>query len=907
MTQSHADHLAAVLADRYRLERELGAGGMATVYLAEDLKHHRRVAIKVLHAELSAILGPERFLKEIELTASLQHPHILPLFDSGSADGLLYYVMPFVEGGALRGRLEREKQLPIADAVRIATEVADALDYAHTKGVIHRDIKPENILLRDGHALVADFGIALAVEQAGGERMTQTGFSLGTPQYMSPEQAMGEREIGPRSDIYSLGVVTYEMLTGDPPFMGSTAQAIVAQVITAEPRSLRVQRKSVPPQVEDAVLTALEKLPADRFASGSEFARALASTGRIGPPSRRASARQPRPVWYSDWRSWVTIAALVIAAAAVWRAQRPAQPSAPALSTSFVFAPPANARVAKLPPRYRRLALSPDGSMLVYVGASEDSGRVRRQLYRRALDRLDALPVAGTDSAVDPFFSPDGRRIGYYTGSAIRTVRRTGGAATTVADSLRGVHGAVWTDHGTIVFAWKGDLWRVSDTGGAPEALSSDSARRVEEPVALPGGDRFLFLACQAAPCESPVPTALDPATHRMRQLLDMSDVDAMWYVSPGTLLVQRENGEFWAVALDPATLTLHGTPRRVLAATASPSLVGAEVAVSPGGTMAAIPEALAGLGELVWVDRAGTVTPITHQPRQYRFPRLSPDGRKVAMEIRDDAGVGFIWVYDLTSHTLTRLSTTGRSTRPIWSPDSKRVAYISLRGDSSGIYVTPVDRSAPERPLFVGPVDYFNPLSWSSDGRWIATERLERAGGGSARAVTPVQIDLIAIPVGGGTPRVIRGTPANERSPAFSPDGKWLAYTSNESGHTEVYVTPFPGPGGRWTVSAGGGDEPEWARSGSALFYRLPDGWLTAAQLSLGAEVTVTRRERLFSMSLNGDFAGVGETPYDVAPGGQRFVMVQPLGGPSSIVMTTEWTPRVMAIIARQQSNGRD
>jgi len=239
---SLSDQLGSSLGGRYSIERELGAGGMATVYLAEDLKHHRKVAIKALHAELSAILGPERFLKEIELTANLQHPHILPLFDSGSADGLLFYVMPYVDGETLRGRLERERQLPIASALRIATEVADALEYAHKRGVIHRDIKPENILLHDGRALVADFGIALAVEQAGGQRMTQTGLSLGTPQYMSPEQAMGERHIDARTDIYALGAVTYEMLVGEPPFTGPTAQAIVARVTTELPKSLPATR-----------------------------------------------------------------------------------------------------------------------------------------------------------------------------------------------------------------------------------------------------------------------------------------------------------------------------------------------------------------------------------------------------------------------------------------------------------------------------------------------------------------------------------------------------------------------------------------------------------------------------------------------------------------------------------------
>ena len=239
---SHAERLAAGLVDRYRVERKLGEGGMATVYLAEDLRHRRRVAIKMVHPELSAVLGSERFLKEIELTASLQHPHILPLFDSGAADNLLYYVMPFVEGQTLRSRLQHERQLPIEEATRIAQEVAAALDYAHKRGVVHRDIKPENVLLQDGAAVVADFGIALAVAQAGGGRLTQTGLSLGTPHYMSPEQAMGEREITPRSDVYALGAMTYEMLVGEPPFTGPSAQAIVAKVLTEKPVPVTVHR-----------------------------------------------------------------------------------------------------------------------------------------------------------------------------------------------------------------------------------------------------------------------------------------------------------------------------------------------------------------------------------------------------------------------------------------------------------------------------------------------------------------------------------------------------------------------------------------------------------------------------------------------------------------------------------------
>ena len=282
--------LAAALADRYRIDRELGAGGMATVYLAEDLKHNRKVAVKVLKPELAVAIGAERFLAEIKTTANLQHPHILALHDSGEVNGTVFYVMPYVEGESLRDRLDREKQLPIDDALRIAGEVADALQYAHERGVIHRDIKPENILLQRGHAVVADFGIALAASKTGGTRMTETGMSLGTPTYMSPEQAMGAREVDARTDVYSLGCVLYEMLAGEPPFVGPTAQSIVAKVITESPKSLTGQRRTVPPHVDATVQTALEKLAADRFATAAAFAESLRNQGASAHRAAHRSA-----------------------------------------------------------------------------------------------------------------------------------------------------------------------------------------------------------------------------------------------------------------------------------------------------------------------------------------------------------------------------------------------------------------------------------------------------------------------------------------------------------------------------------------------------------------------------------------------------------------------------------------
>jgi serine/threonine-protein kinase len=359
--------VSAALADRYRIDRELGAGGMATVYLAHDTRHGRRVAIKVLHPELSAALGAERFLSENRTTAALQHPGILPLFESGAADGLLFYVMPLVEGETLRARLRREKQLPVADAVRIACDVAGALDYAHSRGVVHRDIKPENILLYEGRPLIADFGISLAVHSAGSSRMTRPGISLGTPLYMSPEQATGEQEITARSDVYALGAVTYEMLTGEPPFTGATVHQIVSRARTEEPRAIAAQRKHVTLRVEAAVLTALEKLPADRFASAGEFARALndpefrGTAATSGGVAMRTERRRRRMLAFS-----LGGAVLALAALAAWGWSR-APGSAPGGVVRFTMPLPRDLTIATTAAT-GDLAVSPDGRVVVFAG-----------------------------------------------------------------------------------------------------------------------------------------------------------------------------------------------------------------------------------------------------------------------------------------------------------------------------------------------------------------------------------------------------------------------------------------------------------------------------------------------------------------------------------------------------------
>src|SRR5579884_3065480 len=409
---------SSALGGHYRIERELGSGGMAHVYVAVDVRHDRRVALKVLRPELAAAIGAERFLQEIKTTANLQHPHIVPLHDSGEVAGVVYYVMPYVDGEGLRDRLNRETQLPIADAVRVARDVASALDYAHRHGVIHRDIKPENILLHESTAVVADFGIALAVQSAGGQRLTQTGLSLGTPQYMPPEQAMGERTLDARADVYALGAVLYEMLVGEPPFTGPTVQAVLARSMTEIPRSLIAQRRSIPPHIEAAVLRALEKLPADRFASAAEFANALEDE-RAAP--LRSTHAEP-----TTWRRATVVlgaATVVLAGALAWLGARASRRAVPLLTVRIGAA-------ADGPSEFHDIALSPDGSTLAYVSASSaDGGRI----WLRKLSDGTATPLKETEEARQLFWAPDGSGIGFFAGGSLRVVTLATGSVRTLA------------------------------------------------------------------------------------------------------------------------------------------------------------------------------------------------------------------------------------------------------------------------------------------------------------------------------------------------------------------------------------------------------------------------------------------------------------------------------------------
>src|SRR2546425_8792399 len=536
--------LADALADRYRIERELGAGGMATVYLARDLKHDRQVALKVLRPELGAVLGADRFLAEIRITAGLDHPHILTLIDSGEADGRLYYVLPFIRGESLRDKLAREQQLGIEEALAITRQIAGALDHAHRQGVIHRDIKPENILLHEGEAMLADFGIALAVKEAGGSRLTETGLSLGTPQYMSPEQATGDRLIDARSDIYSLASVLYEMLAGEPPHTGPTVQSVIAKVLTDRPRPLRQLRESVPPHVEAAVLKALAKVPADRFQTAAEFvdalarpAWALATPGRLGRPA------------LGDVAPWAV--AGLATGLALWVSLRP-RPEPPARPVArFTLALPLSAPLAEAGPT---VALSPDGSRIVYVS----SAATGNQLFSRKLDQLDPEPLAGTQNARTPFFSPDGRWVAYFSSGKLYKLSLGGGQASTVANVSGLGFGATWGSTDTIVFRSDGGLMAVPAAGGEPRLLlPADTSRggSYALPHYLPGG-KALLLQIRSQGVDRL--GALTLATGKLKRFEQPGSNPR--YVSSGHVVLATRTGQLLAVPFDPSRLEITGS-----------------------------------------------------------------------------------------------------------------------------------------------------------------------------------------------------------------------------------------------------------------------------------------------------------------------------------------------------------
>ncbi len=904
---SVAERVAQALADRYRIERELGEGGMATVYLAEDLKHQRQVAIKVLKPELAAVLGAERFVQEITTTAQLQHPHILPLFDSGTADGFLFYVMPYIEGETLRDKLNRETQLGVDEAVRITREVADALDYAHRHGVIHRDIKPENILLHDGRPMVADFGIALAVSAAAGGRMTETGMSLGTPHYMSPEQATADKEITGRSDVYSLASVLYEMLTGDPPHTGSSAQQIIVKIIADEARPVREVRKSVPPNVAAALSKALEKLPADRFESAKAFADALANSGfRHGAEAGKAASGVGEVRrWKRVAAATAALAALAVAALAVslWPTRSARRALTPPMVMEVPFGehdsisgtPLDRARNVGRPSR-TAFAFSPDGRTLVYTGPG---GR----LLLRPLDSRTSTAIPGVTDAQSPFFSPDGRFIGYWSAGYLRRVPATGGPSTAIA-AIGRITGASWGPHDRIVVGLKTD-GLVLLGAARPDTLLGPQAVL---PHFLPGGKSLLFThITHNAPFDSDVEWL--PLNGGRPRILVRHGADAR-FVPTGHLIFVRD-GTLMSVPFDRRTHEVTGTPFAVLPDVMESANSGSDdtstgamqVAFSPLGQLAWIPGGVDpdSRREVVELDRHGHTTPLPGAGQHFFLSaRLSPDGHRLAL-----ASIGShpsLEVYNLRRGTAHTLPTHGLQLWTVWSTDGRRVVTMVGGADSTRLVSLQADGAGEPRDIgrpFAGQV---YPAFSSPDGSKVY-------------AMHPSRRRLVALDASDGAPDSVPDLPKSAEYPTPSPDGKWLAYVATEpqSGQRDVFVSPWPTLDRRWKVSAEGGISPAWTRGGRELIYlessttadSLGNAEVRVMSVAVSADTSVApgAAHLLFTSHLS---VAQPLRMYDVSRDGSRFFALRRLPMPPAsdhLYLMTGWFARLKRLSAEQES----
>ncbi len=742
------------------------------------------------------------------------------------------------------------------------SEVAAALDYAHRHGVIHRDIKPENILLHDGSALVADFGIALAASKAGGTRMTETGMSLGTPHYMSPEQAMGEREITARSDVYALGCVLYEMLTGDPPFTGSTAQAIVARVVTENPRSMTSQRHTIPPQVEAAVLTALEKLPADRFASAAEFSAALADPNYASKTTVMMAAASGRGR-FSRLAAPLAVLAAIATIAALWGWFRPESPR-PTLRYTMVL--PDGKELSH--DRGTRFAISPDGSKIVYAGQGPEG----TQLYLLDRSQLEPVALPGTDAGIVPFFSPDGRQIGFTLlgNAAIKVMPLSGAPPVTIADSGLGADGGTWSADGYIYFdgltgGGTTGLVRVPAAGGPLEQMTTvDTANGEQDhfwPVAIPGGRGVLFTVQYRSARQASNIAVFDPKSGTYRTLVQGLTAR---YAPTGHLIYVSASGDLLAVPFDLKRLQVRGQPVALTNKIAGRAFGAVDLALSSSGTLIyQVGEVNTDPATVAYVTRDGRFTPVdSGWSSSFQTLALSPDGKQLAVSIVA-TGEQQLWIKQLPDGPLSKLTFDGQSNyRPAWHPDGRTVGFTSAALTFAGVRA---DGSAQPTVLVIDTArSGVQEAVWSRDGTWIVYRTTTR--------------DILARRTTGDTTAVplLQTSSFQEVEPTLSPDGRWLAYASNESGRFEVYVRPFPDTDrAKWQVSTDGAADPLWSHSGRELFFFANTGMVTSVEVLPGATFTMGKRTPLFSASQT---AG-GPHSWDITPDDQRFVMIQLAG----------------------------
>ena len=847
----------------YKLVRLIGAGGMGQVYEATDTRLDRTVAIKVLPPHVAG--QPDvraRFEREARTISQLNHPHICTLYDVGRENGVDFLVMEHIEGETLAERLEK-RALPLDQALQRGIEIADALDKAHRHGVVHRDLKPGNVMLTKSGAKLLDFGLAkpmampsqVGSEKATATKMTQEGTIIGTFQYMAPEQLEG-KEADARTDIFTLGSVLYEMVTGRTAFEGNSKASLIAAILEHEPPAMSTLQTMTPPVLDHVVRMCLEKDPDERWQSASDVMRQLkwitgeGSSTTVLPPAKTRSRLVPAIA--------TGIVGALLAGLALW-ALVGSEPAEPTRRVSINL--PTDAPLAAPRGVPATIVLSPDGSRLVYAGGTGDQSR----LYLRSLDRLDVTPLPGTERARYPFFSPDGEWIGFFEwpGNTLKKVSVRGGPAVTLCETGP-PWGASWSSNDTIIFAANTDngigLFRVPASGGAPEALTTPDPANREfihfRPEALPNGKAVLFLIRDT--------TGFDPSRTRIAALsLESGDYHTVLeggysprYAPSGHLLYLA--GEtLMAAPFHLEDLRTTGPPAPVLGGiSGTPDWGTGSFSFSRDGSLAYLPS-VAG-DTLVWVDREGReVEPLVEEPLENAAQiQISPDGRRLALLTEGD-----IWVYYLDGRPPTRLTTGSSDLLPVWVQGGSRIAFSSSRAGGMDLFSMPSDGSSFEPDLILK-----NPY-----GKWLRawSHRTEEL-------IFDSQHGIMAIPIHGESePRVVVQTEDNEGLSAISHDGRWLAYFSRVTGREEVWVRPYPGPGAPTRISPNGGSQPVWGPGDEELFYLQDGNKLMAVKISFEPELRFEAPQTLFESPYS---HGVVKTPtYDVGPDG-RFLMIKPV-----------------------------
>jgi serine/threonine protein kinase/Tol biopolymer transport system component len=876
----------------YEILSAIGAGGMGEVYKARDTRLDRVVAIKVLPAHLADRAEVrERFDREAKTIASLNHPHICTLYDTGHQDEIDFLVMEYLEGETLAQRLLKGP-LPLEQVLQYAIEISDALDKAHRKGVTHRDLKPGNIMLTKTGTKLLDFGLAklkqvvaptnvpLSELPTANDPLTAQGTIVGTLQYMAPEQLEG-KEVDARTDIFAFGAVVYETATGKRAFEGKSQASLMVAILEREPPAMSSLQPMTPAALDRVVRRCLAKDSDERWQSANDLTNELKWIAKGDSQVTLAPTVSAKGIRVLGQRALIVSLGILllgasIAGLAVWYLKpSPASPSQPVSRT-----------VINLPPGQQlagfengpAVALSSDGTHLAYVA---QQGGIQ-QLYLRAMDSMESKPIPGTEGAVSPFFSPDGQWVGFFAVGKLMKVSVSGGAALSLGNSTF-PRGASWGSQAMIAFvpATAGALQQVSEAGGTPKPLTRLDKAEVNQrwPEFLPGGKAVLFAAGPTTTNWANAQVAVQSVGTGERRNLIQGATQPRY--APAGHLVYAQGGSLMAVPFDPKRLEVTGTAVPVVEGVLQSTVSGAaQYSFSATGSLVYI---LGGIQsaqrKLVWVSRNGAEQPVAAPARAYTFPRLSPDGRRVAVSIEEQDTQ--TWLYDLSRDALTRFTFEGNTNyAPTWTPDGKRIAFQSNKDGPVNLFWQLADGGGGLERLTTG--EYLQgPSSWSPDGQLLAFVEINPTTG----------YDIWVLRMGDRKAQPFMRTPSLESAPRFSPDGRWLAYLSDESGYREIYVQPYPGPGGKWQISTQGGTEPVWNPNGRELFYRSGDKMM-AVEITAQPSFSVGKPKVLFE----GPYLPTPATfsNYDVSPDGQRFLMLKPSesaeAAPTQINVVLNW-----------------